>query len=308
VQTLISSRSDVRHNLALEEYLLDHRARFGSVLLLTVNDRAVVIGRNQNPWRECSVALARREGVPIARRFSGGGAVYHDRGNLNYSFIVPRAGYDQGRVFDQVIRALAAIGVSAERQGKSNLAAAGRKISGTAFCFRRDSVVHHGTLLVSADLGRLAGLLRPTLPDLVTHAIPSAPAAVVNLAEVVPGLTLEQVAQTLICEIAPGAPSIAEADLDAVEIGKRAALNAGWETVFGLTPPFEVAFRAEDADLTFRVRNGLVDRATLNSTENVTALSGCRFDATTISAILRERPMDSGLWRSFADTVLAAGF
>lgn len=172
---------DVYRNLALEAYLMEQMADAGPLLFLWRSDCAVVMGKNQNPWRECRLDWMTAEGVPLARRISGGGTVYHDAGNLNYCVIVDRAAYREEQAYEMVFSALATLGVQAERTGKSNLSVNGYKFSGNAFCFRKGRAMHHGTLLLDTDLDRLNRYLGSMIDGIETHAIASVPADVANL-------------------------------------------------------------------------------------------------------------------------------
>ena len=204
-----SNSTDVYRNLAVEEWLLDHAE--GPVLFLYVNSPCVVIGKNQNPWRECRLSLMEAEGVPLARRISGGGAVYHDAGNLNLSVIVPRTQYREEKQYELIFQTLEATALRhsvLSRPGKSSLAIAGKKFSGNAFCHRRERTLHHGTLLVNSDLARLGRYLGPELDGIETKAVASVPAEVANLAAFAPELTVEKLSAALIEEFqtlyAPG--------------------------------------------------------------------------------------------------------
>lgn len=185
----ISESTDVYGNLAIEECLLDAPPQV-PVLFLYANAPCVVIGKNQNPWRECRLSLMAQEGVAFARRISGGGAVYHDEGNLNISVITSRTRYCEEKQYALVSRALEPFGIRAERLGKSSLAVNGRKFSGQAFCYRGQAVLHHGTLLARADLDRLRRYLGPELPGIETRAVASIPASVMNLSDASPGLSI----------------------------------------------------------------------------------------------------------------------
>ncbi|HEY5621457.1 MAG TPA: lipoate--protein ligase family protein [Pontiella sp.] len=179
---IVESQSmDVYRNLAVEEYLMDRVQDCGPILFLWRSDCAVVIGKNQNPWRECRLDLMEQDGVPLARRISGGGTVYHDAGNLNYCVIVNRETYREDDAYDMVKQALARFGIAAERTGKSNLSMNGLKFSGNAFAFRHGRALHHGTLLLNTDLDRLNRYLGPVVGGIETHAIASVPADVTNL-------------------------------------------------------------------------------------------------------------------------------
>ncbi len=179
---IVESQSlNVYRNLAIEEYLMDRVSDHGPVLFLWRSECAVVMGKNQNPWRECRLDLMEKEGVPLARRVSGGGTVYHDAGNLNYCVIVGREEYREEQAYEMVFDALKTFGIRAEKTGKSNLSVDGLKFSGNAFAFRKGRALHHGTLLLNTDLGRLNRYLGSMFDGIKTHAIASVPATVTNL-------------------------------------------------------------------------------------------------------------------------------
>jgi lipoate---protein ligase len=173
---------DVYRNLALEEGLLDSGLST-PILFLYVNDPCVVIGKNQNPWRECRLSLMDQDDVALARRVSGGGAVYHDAGNLNVSVIVSRTEYVEEKQYDLLFKSLESFGINVEKMGRSSLAVDGLKFSGQAFCHRRDRTLHHGTLLVDTNLEQLGRYLGSDVEGIETKAVDSVPAQVTNLAE-----------------------------------------------------------------------------------------------------------------------------
>jgi lipoate---protein ligase len=213
-----SSSRDVYRNLAAEEWLLDHAPQL-PILFLCVNSPCVVIGKNQNPWRECRLSLMEAAGVPLARRISGGGTVYHDEGNLNVGVIVPRTQYQEGKQYELVLRTLAGLGITASKHRQNSLAVEGKKFSGNAFCFRRQNVLHHLTLLVNADLARLSRYLGPELEGIETKAVASIPDRVMNLADAAAGLTVE----TLLSALAETFKEMYEGDR-AVESGGGACV------------------------------------------------------------------------------------
>jgi lipoate-protein ligase A len=176
-----SSSLDVYRNLAIEEYLMDEVRDAGPILFLWRSECAVVMGKNQNPWKECRLDLMERDGVALARRVSGGGTVYHDAGNLNYCVITDRESYKEEQAYQIIFKTLELFGMKAERTGKSNLSVEGLKFSGNAFAFRKGRAMHHGTLLLDTDLKRLARYLGSMLEGIETHAIASVPADVANL-------------------------------------------------------------------------------------------------------------------------------
>lgn len=176
-------------NLAVEEMLL--RDTEGDIFLLWRNDRTVVIGRNQNAWAEVDIPEAEKRGISVVRRLSGGGAVYHDRGNVNFTFITDarQSGVDFGRFTAPIVRALGALGVQAQADGRNDILVNGAKISGNAQCtYRRPDgsarLLHHGTLLLDADMSALSAVLRPCPEKLKTKGIASVRSRVTNLRDV----------------------------------------------------------------------------------------------------------------------------
>jgi len=253
-----TEKTDVYRNLALEEWLLDHTPML-PVLLLYVNKPCVVIGKNQNPWCESRLSLMKKEGVLLARRISGGGAVYHDKGNLNVSVIVPRIGYREEKQYELILKALASLNITAERLGKNSLSVDGKKFSGQAFCHRRDRTLHHGTLLVNSDLDRLGRYLGPELDGITTNAIASVPSQVMNLSDANPELTMETLSAALATMFkrmyAPGSEmrwndeSILDEELASVV--ERLSSN---EWKFHHTPRFEVTLNGQ----TLQVEKGRI--------------------------------------------------
>jgi len=188
-----SKSTNVYRNLAVEEWLLENAPQL-PVLFLCVNSPCVVMGKNQNPWRECRLSLMEEEGVALARRISGGGAVYHDEGNLNVSVIVPRTEYVEQKQYDLIFQTLETFGIKSSKVRKNSLVVGDKKFSGQAFCHRRDRTLHHSTQLINCDLNRLGRYLGPEIDGIETNAIASVPAEVANLS----GLSVEKLSAALI--------------------------------------------------------------------------------------------------------------
>ncbi|NLE12741.1 MAG: lipoate--protein ligase [Clostridiales bacterium] len=184
--------TDPRFNLASEEYLIDNLP--GDAVMLWRNEPSVIIGRSQNAYAEIDRGYIETHGIKVVRRLSGGGAVFHDLGNVNYTFIVDEGkdgnALDFGRFIAPVIEALAELGIDAEMSGRNDIVVGGVKISGTAQCHRNGRLLHHGTLLYSADLGRLAGALRVNEEKLKSKGVASVRSRVGNLRELC-GLELD---------------------------------------------------------------------------------------------------------------------
>lgn len=190
--------TDPYDNLALEYGLL-HAVRPGECILsLWRNRKAVVVGRNQDLALECRLeALAADGGCP-ARRLSGGGAVFHDLGNLNFSFLVREPDAAVGRQLAVIIEALASFGLHAERNGRNDLTIGGQKFSGSAFF--REGVLHchHGTLLVCTDEDAMARYLTPDTRKLRSKGIHSVRSRVVNLQTLCPALNIQNLRNALV--------------------------------------------------------------------------------------------------------------
>ena len=158
---LETGSTDPAYNLAFEEYVLTHRMD-GDYLILWQNDNTVVVGQNQNTAAEINRAFVEAHGVHVVRRTTGGGAVYHDLGNLNYSFITDEeaGSLRLERFTAPVVDALASLGLQAEASGRNDILVEGRKVSGTAQRLWGDRILHHGTLLFDANADMVAGALQ----------------------------------------------------------------------------------------------------------------------------------------------------
>ena len=195
LQFIISDQTEPYWNIAVENYLVEYAECV--TLYLWRNRRTVVIGQNQNPYSEVNVEALEADGGFLMRRKTGGGAVYHDDGNLNFSFVVPKALYDQQRQFSVIQRAVESFGLHTELSGRNDILAEGRKFSGNAFSKGRVNDLHHGTLLISGDMSDLAHYLKPKPAKLQKHGVASVRSRVVNLAELNPAITPESIAPRL---------------------------------------------------------------------------------------------------------------
>ena len=189
MQFIVSNQTEPYWNIAVEQYLVDNADDV--VLYLWKNHRTVVIGQNQNPYSEVNLEALEADGGYLMRRKTGGGAVYHDDGNLNFSFVVPKALYDLQRQFSVIQRAVAAFGLEAEVSGRNDLLCDGRKFSGNAFSKGEYNDLHHGTILIRGNMSDLARYLKPKLAKLQKHGVSSVRSRVVNLAELNPDITAE---------------------------------------------------------------------------------------------------------------------
>jgi lipoate---protein ligase len=270
-------------NLALEESLLERGiGREGSqrgAILVYVNDPCVVVGRNQNPWAE----VASDAGYPVLRRVSGGGAVYHDRGNLNWSIITPRSLHDSAAELEFVARAISKLGVSTFAGPRGGLFVAeegpwkGAKLSGTARRLSAARVLHHGTLLVDADLEKLS-LCLGGLATSRSKALPSVPSASVNLASLVPGLRVEEAAAAILGELSRAPERGAEALADRGYLDAAASRLSSWDWTWGSTPAFFLELPWMEGTVELEIREGRLAAASGQGAERLSALVGRRFD------------------------------
>lgn len=225
------------HNLALEELLL-HRVQAGQIILyLWQNKHTVVIGRNQNALQECSIAQLEQSGGHLIRRLSGGGAVYHDLGNLNFTFLMPRELFSVSRQTDVILRALQTAGIQAEKNGRNDLTVKGGKFSGHAYYHTGGKSYHHGTLMVDVDQDCLARYLKPSPLKLQAKGVRSVRSRVINLREVAPALTIP-VLKTALKEAFSsvyGSPAVPlhEEELDQEDLKRRIEAFSSRDWNFG---------------------------------------------------------------------------
>jgi lipoate-protein ligase A len=184
-------------NIALEKFLLDVVPPETCILYLWQNRQTVVIGRNQNAWAECRAAELEGEGGFLARRLSGGGAVFHDLGNLNFTFLVPQEDYNLERQSSVILQAVRNLGIEAEMTGRNDIETGGRKFSGNAFYRGERNAYHHGTLLVRADIEAAGRYLSVSREKILSKGVESVRSRIVNLAECKPDITVSSLAGSL---------------------------------------------------------------------------------------------------------------
>jgi lipoate-protein ligase A len=180
--------TDPRINLAIEEHLLRNLQIAEPILLFYINEPSAIIGRNQNAIEEIDPSYVKEHGIHVVRRVSGGGAVYHDLGNLNFSFITQGREdlHNFARFTDPVIRILRDLGVEAELRGKSDIFAAGKKISGNAQYATAGRMFSHGTLLFDTDIAEMLRALNPRQVHIESKAVQSVRNFVTNIRELLP--------------------------------------------------------------------------------------------------------------------------
>lgn len=261
-----SETFDPYFNLATEQYLLESLAPGDCVLYLWQNQNTIVIGRNQNPWTECRTELLESEGGHLTRRLSGGGAVFHDLGNLNFTFLVNSEDYDLDKQLGVILTALEGLGIHAERSGRNDILTDGRKFSGNAFYKHHGHSYHHGTLMVDADMERLGRYLTPSKAKLLSKGVDSVRSRVVNLKEICPELTIDRLKKSLLEAFSMvyelPVQHLAPHDLGQSEIAALDTHYRSWEWLYGrkipLTFSCEGRFDWGGVRLEMQVDEGLV--------------------------------------------------
>jgi lipoate-protein ligase A len=288
----------------MEEYLLWNVEKGECILYLWQNRQTVVIGMNQNPWREAYVESLERDGGFLARRMSGGGAVFHDLGNLNFTFLVREADYDVNRQLDVIIRAVARFGIRAERSGRNDILVGEKKFSGNAFFSSRGHCYHHGTLLVDVDMSNLSRYLHVSRAKLKSKGVASVRSRVINLKKLAPEITIGSLLHAIVEAFGEIYGGIAQPlpgeriDSDKIELYENK--YASWEWRLGRKLPFTIEFRNRFAwgelTLQFQIEKGVIKDAIAYSdgmeTSYINAigrmLKGAVFSSSEMKAGLRD--------------------
>lgn len=246
IQIFYSDSVDPHLNLAIEKYLLEHVAPDSCILYLWQNSNTVVIGRNQNAWAECRTSLLEQEGGVLARRLSGGGAVFHDLGNQNFTFLVSDENYDLDKQLSVIQNACISLGIHAERSGRNDILVDGRKFSGNAFYHSQGNAYHHGTIMVDVDMEKLPRYLSPPKAKLESKGVASVRSRVTNLKEYYPALTCSLMRQKLeeaFAQVYGLTPEVITLGDDALAtIEKDTLENRSWQWLYGNKLSFSVAF------------------------------------------------------------------
>ncbi len=268
----LSRSNNPYFNLAFEEYLVHNADKNEQVLFLWQNQNTVVIGRNQNPWKECNLQELNLQQGKLVRRLSGGGAVYHDLGNLNFTFI---SSFSEKKVEENIgiiISALASNGIDAVFSGKNDILVQGYKVSGNAFFVENDILCHHGTLLIDSHLEKLNSFLTVSEQKLRSKGIDSVKARVKNLKELNEAITVETLIHSLTSVFVPdGKDSVIEwVNEDCMEnqftnrkdLQERIKGFESWDWNFGSSPEFNLhvseRFSWGEVDLYLIVKDGFV--------------------------------------------------
>ena len=265
-----SNTFDPTLNLALEEYALTNFDLDESYLLFYINEPSIIIGRNQNTFAEINPEYVQEHGIHVVRRLSGGGAVYHDRGNLNFSFITKNdrnAFRNFHRFTEPIIAALRKLGVQAKLTGRNDIQVGDRKISGNAQFATKGKMFSHGTLLFDVNLDNIAQALRVNADKIASKGIESVRSRVANIREFLQeDMTIELFRETLLQFLFEGrtVPVLRLTDVDwnrVHELAEQRYRNWNWN--FGKSPECNLErrkrFPAGTIDVRLLVKDGLIE-------------------------------------------------
>lgn len=287
----ISTCHEVAFNLALEEHLLVNGTE--DYLLLYRNTDAVVIGKHQNPWKEVNLPYCEDRTIEVARRLSGGGTVYHDLDNLNFSYIRSKA-TDFVNFREHIVpisKALEQLGVQNRITDRNDIFIGEHKISGNAEHVNNSKkrILHHGTLLYSSDLDKLRRAIHSEVEGIKTHAVDSVRSSVTTINHHTVFNTVELFQEALIHELMKLLPIEAKEHIAPKEIEEVQELVLGkytqWEWTKGHTPQFEYTTREGDEVM---VRKGLIKELKLaNQQESSAAFEDKPFKKSSLKMLLQ---------------------
>lgn len=301
----MSDSYDGWRNLATDGFFLENLKKEDIMLYLYVNANAVIIGKNQNAWRECNIDAMEKDGVQLVRRHTGGGAVFHDNQNLNFSFIMSEEHYDVRRQMGVIQKMVADLGMTAELSGRNDILIDGKKFSGNAFAASRGMNAHHGTIMVNTDLSKLSGYLNVSEKKMRAKGVTSVKSRVCNLSDFNSDVTVQTVIQLLKKEYSAEYGAYTEYALTEQElarINELYKLQSSWEWRFGRTPAFdyqlEERFSFGEMQFLLQIKDGVVSEAAVFSDALDTELvqlvrdriTGVRFNPKDISERFRKAP------------------
>jgi len=299
---------DPRINLAIEEYALKHLDINETYLLFYINEPSIIIGKNQNTIEEINTKYVEDQKIHVVRRLSGGGAVYHDKGNLNFSFITKDDGnsfHNFKKFTEPVVEALKKLGVNAELSGRNDLMAEGRKISGNAQFSTKGRMFSHGTLLFDSEIENVVSALKVKKDKIESKGIKSIRNRVANISEFLEQkVTVEEFREMLLRYIFDGEENITEYKLTEKDwetihqISKERYQS--WDWNYGKSPKFNLQhshrFPVGQIDVRLEVNKGKIDACTIygdffgvGDVEEVQEkLTGVRYEKASIEQALED--------------------
>ena len=245
----VSNTNDTAFNIALEEYCFKNLRDQDEIFLLWINQPSIIVGKYQNTIEEINTEYTREHGINVIRRISGGGAVYHDLNNLNYTIISNKdkgkEGFDFKEFSKPIIDTLAELGVKAEFTGRNDLEIDGQKFCGNAQAYIKDRVMHHGCLLFNVEFSALANALKVSKDKIESKGVKSVRARVTNiLPHLKEPITVNEFAEKILGYMKKHNPNMTEYHFSEEEIEKikeRAEYKRSWEWNYGESPEYNIS-------------------------------------------------------------------
>ncbi|MBK5459822.1 MULTISPECIES: lipoate--protein ligase [unclassified Peribacillus] len=300
--------TDPQINLAIEEYALKHLNIDETYLLFYINRPSIIIGRNQNTIEEINADYVEDNGITVVRRLSGGGAVYHDLGNLNFSFITKDDGdsFHNFKKFTQpVVETLEKLGIHAELSGRNDILAEGKKISGNAMFSTKGRMFSHGTLLFQSEMDHIVSALKVKKDKIESKGIKSIRSRVGNIADFLKKpMTVEEFRSFLLKNIFKDSGEVTEYVLTEEDWDKIHKISEeryqNWEWNYGKSPKFNLQnshrFPAGSVDIRLEVNRGIIENCKIYGDffgvgeviDIEQKLTGTRYEKESISSVLVE--------------------
>lgn len=266
IPILIESNSNNPwYNLALEEYLLNTINPDEFILYLWQNNNTVVIGRNQNAWKECNYKKLENDGGKLARRLSGGGAVYHDLGNLNFTFIMHKNNYNMEKQLIVLKNSLKYFNINTEFSGRNDMLIDGKKFSGHAYYFKDNKAYHHGTLLVNSNLEKLSVYLNPSKKKIESKGVDSVRSRVTNISDINKDISIYRLANALKKSFEDSYGAISKYNVyddNNLDILKLQDKYSSWDWIYGKSPKFDISFSERfiwgEIEIALSFKNGII--------------------------------------------------
>lgn len=242
-----SPSTNPHFNLALEQYVFDEMDRSQEYFMLWQNDNAIIIGKHQNTIREINAPYVKEHGISVVRRLSGGGAVYHDLGNLNFTFIVSENGLEQfdfGSFCRPIIKALDHFGVHAELNGRNDMTIDGKKFSGNSQYAKQGRVMHHGTILYDSNLETVSHALQVSQDKIVSKGVQSVRSRVTNVRDYMPqDVPIQEFWEMLLHDMEAETPmefyTLTEKDFERIHQIQKERYDT-WEWNYGYSPSYNI--------------------------------------------------------------------
>ena len=300
--------TDPRINLAIEEYALKHLNIDETYLLFYINRPSIIIGRNQNTIEEINSDYVDEKGITVVRRLSGGGAVYHDLGNLNFSFITRDDGdsFHNFKKFTQpVVETLEKLGIHAELSGRNDILAEGKKISGNAMFSTKGRMFSHGTLLFQSEMDHIVSALKVKKDKIESKGIKSIRSRVGNIADFLKEpMSVEEFRSFLLQNIFKETGKVTEYVLTETDWEKIHEISEdryqNWEWNYGKSPKFNLQnshrFPVGSVDIRLEVNRGIIENCKIYGdffgvgevADIERKLTGTRYEKEAISRVLDE--------------------